>query len=299
MNILLLSAGWGTRLRPLTFYRPKPLIPVRGQTLLERWQTILSRFFRVKRFFVNVHAMSPWFARFFEKKDLPNVHLIYEPRILGSGGSILYCASSLSDRWLMVINTDTFLDYTDMAWINQLVPKPNVVTMLVSSKTEFNNVVVDECGKIVRFRSHVLSREEQKQGYRIVAFAGIHLLDRKLLEPISWNGEFLDIIQIYASMAERKIIHTVECPSEAWHDIGAVKRYMNIHRRNTLGNIWLGRHCTINPRSFMENVVLWDGVRIISGSNLKSCIVTDGTRVSGVYKNAIITPSGIFPISRT
>lgn len=296
MNFLLLSAGWGTRLRPLTFYRPKALIPVRGKPCLLTCYEVLSRAFSPKAVYVNTHALSPWFGRFFEKLRLKNWRILYEPKILGSGGTIMHCLTSLTDRWLVVMNSDTFLYPQNCGWLSHLVPEANAIILVVSSKPGLNNVVIDEKGAIVRFRSDRLTPDEEDRGYRLVAFTGIHLLDKNLAEKISWGGKYADIINLYAQLLKSGRIRTFECPSSSWHDIGSLERYLEVHEGGDSRNFWSGSGVLVEADCMVEDVIAWDDVIIKAGSSLKGCIITDGAEVSGSFQKAVITPLGVFPI---
>ncbi|SFM40012.1 sugar phosphate nucleotidyltransferase [Thermodesulforhabdus norvegica] len=298
MDLLLLSAGWGTRLRPLTFYRPKALIPVRGKPCLETCYDALNEVFTIGSIWVNTHALSPWFFRFFEKSPFRNWRLLYEPEILGSGGTVMHCMNSSKARWLMVVNSDTFLPSQKIEWLSGLEPEPGAVVIVVSSKSGLNNVVVNNEGRVIRFRSKELTSREQDLGYRLVAFAGIHLLDKKAAESISWCGDYADIINLYAPLLKQGRIRAVECPPSAWHDIGNIRRYFDAHTSEGARSFWAGSQVVIEPGCSVEKVILWDGVVVRTGSRLRSCIVTDGVEVSGVFESAVITPSAVIPIGR-
>ena len=106
MRALLLAAGLGTRLRPITDSTPKCLVPVRGRPLLGYWlELLLPR--GIESVLVNTHhhaaaveafiAGSPWRAR---------IETVYEPKLLGTGGTVLRNAAWFGDSAFMVVHAD-------------------------------------------------------------------------------------------------------------------------------------------------------------------------------------------------
>jgi len=101
MKAFLLSAGLGTRLRPLTNETPKCLLPIGGKPLLEIWLELLG-LYGVSEALVNTHWYADKVERFLsadyadytdqinnEKRPKPNIKLFYEEELLGSGGTLL------------------------------------------------------------------------------------------------------------------------------------------------------------------------------------------------------------------
>jgi mannose-1-phosphate guanylyltransferase len=111
MRALLLAAGLGTRLRPLTLHTPKCLVPIHGRPLLAYWLEALFRDSRIERALINTHhlaeqvgafvAASPWRAR---------VDLVHESVLLGTGGTILANRSYFGSEPLFVAHADNLTD---------------------------------------------------------------------------------------------------------------------------------------------------------------------------------------------
>lgn len=111
MRALLLSAGLGTRLRPLTDHMPKCLVPIRGRPLLDYWLEALFADPRIERILVNTHYMaesvkasldaSPWRQR---------IDVVHESELLGTGGTILANRSYFGDGPFFVAHADNLTD---------------------------------------------------------------------------------------------------------------------------------------------------------------------------------------------
>jgi mannose-1-phosphate guanylyltransferase len=111
MRALLLAAGLGTRLRPLTNHTPKCLVPIRGRPLLSYWLNALFADPRIERALINTHhladqvrafvAGSPWNGR---------VDLVHEEKLLGTGGTVLANRDYFGRGPLLVAHADNLTD---------------------------------------------------------------------------------------------------------------------------------------------------------------------------------------------
>mgnify|MGYP002621761002 CR=1 FL=1 len=133
MRAVLLAAGLGTRLRPLTERVPKCLVPVQGQPLLGIWFDLLFHRDAIERALVNTHwlageverfvAASPWASR---------VDLVHEPDLLGTGGTLLANRAWIGDGPVLVAHADnlTELDVAALIAAHRARPSGAVITML-------------------------------------------------------------------------------------------------------------------------------------------------------------------------
>ena len=88
LKALLLSAGYGTRLKPLTNDWPKCLMPIGGIPLLEYWLYFLNKV-NVKDVLINTHYLSEKVQNFLKRSHLEWVKTIYEPKLLGTAGTLI------------------------------------------------------------------------------------------------------------------------------------------------------------------------------------------------------------------
>jgi mannose-1-phosphate guanylyltransferase len=111
MRALLLAAGLGTRLRPLTESVPKCLVPIAGRPLLTHWLTALFADPRIERVLINTHHLAdqvttvvgslPWRHR---------IDLVHEPSLLGTGGTVLANRAWLGEGPVFVAHADNLTD---------------------------------------------------------------------------------------------------------------------------------------------------------------------------------------------
>ncbi len=105
---ILLAAGFGTRLKPLTDKIPKCLIPINGVPLLDIWLQQLSRV-GIERFFINTHYMAGSVVDFVQNHELAEkIVLFHEPNLLGTAGTVRAIVSkfNLQDETLLVAHAD-------------------------------------------------------------------------------------------------------------------------------------------------------------------------------------------------
>ena len=106
MKALLLAAGLGTRLRPITNHVPKCLVTIQGKPLLAYWLDMLLPNC-IERVLVNTHYLPEAVNAFVKQSDWANqIDTVYEPILLGTGGTVLSNQSYFSGQPFMVAHAD-------------------------------------------------------------------------------------------------------------------------------------------------------------------------------------------------
>lgn len=160
MRALLLAAGLGTRLRPLTDSTPKCLIPVNGKPLLDIWLDLLLNG-AIERILINAHyladkvkqhvAASCW-------KD--RIELVHEPDLLGTGGTILANAKFFHDEAFMVAHADNLTWFDAGAFMARHAQRPasaqiTMMTFRTETPQSCGIVELDESGVVTGFHEKV------------------------------------------------------------------------------------------------------------------------------------------------
>ena len=188
MNALLLAAGRGTRLRPLTERIPKCLVPIRGKPLLEYWlDTLLS--IGIREVLINTHhlagmveafhATSPWRER---------VTLVYEPELLGTGGTIVANRKFFSREAFLVAHADNLSRFSVRAFQDTHARRPRgaVMTMMTfdtDTPSACGIVETDAEGLVVRFHEKVMNPPGRR------ANAAVYIMEPEVVEFIATLGK--------------------------------------------------------------------------------------------------------------
>lgn len=231
MKAMILAAGLGTRLRPLTNDIPKPLLPVGGQPLIYHQLHLLKKH-GITDVFINVHYLGDKIIEKVGTGDRFGMKITYseEPEILGTGGGIKKIQSALGDGTFIVMNGDILVSL-DLEKLLSFHQKKGGSATLVLRKEEqleaFGVIEVDIKDQIRDILGQVRSIEEP--GIRRLMFTGIHVMEPQVLDYVP-SGQFYSIIDAYIEMLrqDKKIIGYLM--DGYWNDIGVLDRYQKADR---------------------------------------------------------------------
>lgn len=291
MRAMILAAGLGTRLRPLTMNKPKPLIPVGNKPIIDTLIQYLKKH-GIRDIIVNAHHHSRQIIEHLgEGRPFGiNIEVKVEPKILGTGGGIKNAEDFLDSEPFIVINGDILTDIDLIKAYEQHRRDGNLATLILHDYKTFNQVQIDEHLNV----TDILS--ETRPG--TFAFTGIHIIEPELFQYLP-QGEFSNIIDCY-----RKLIKSGE-PIRAylthghyWRDMGTINSYLNANKESIKDNLFLsGPGCRIHRTARVEEwavigenacleeaveirrSVLWKKVTIKRGTKVIDSIVTSSKNV--------------------
>ena len=137
MNVLLLAAGFGTRLRPLTNLTPKCLMPINGQPLLDIWLESLTKI-GIGPFLINTHYLPEKIEAYMMKcRFRDKITIVNEPELLGTAGTLKANYSFLKGSDCLLVHADNYCitDFNEFMTAHYNRPKNCVMTMM-SFKTD-------------------------------------------------------------------------------------------------------------------------------------------------------------------
>ena len=280
MQAMILAAGLGTRLRPYTLIRPKPLFPVLNVPLLHILLDMLVQA-GCDRVVVNCHHLAEQIKA--SVADRPEVILQYEPEILGTGGSLRRALPLFADGPVLVMNGDIYHDVDVRSLMDQHVAGGFSVTMAMHDYDRFNSVCV---------RGNQVRGFFRKSG-SLLAFTGIHVLDREVIEQIPGCG-FFHIIDLYEQLAKAGQVGSLRVDDCFWLDIGTPEDYLDLHREllcsrkidRSACRDKAGSWCISEQATVADDVVFRDwgavgpGVKIGGGSQLTRCVVWENVNIA-------------------
>lgn len=220
---MILSAGFGTRLRPLTDNIPKALIMFNGRPMIENVILKLINF-GITDIVVNTHHLSEKIADYFSSRKFDaSVTLIHEERILGTGGGIKNARKNLEDSGDFLVHNvdvDTDLDLNEMYKFHE---ENNAIATLAVQKRETSRpLIIDSKNNLI---GRTIYNEDLIYGktpfpLSKIAFSGIHILSSRIFNFFPAFENF-DIISFYMELnvsTENIVVYDIgNC---YWRDLG-------------------------------------------------------------------------------
>jgi Nucleoside-diphosphate-sugar pyrophosphorylase involved in lipopolysaccharide biosynthesis/translation initiation factor 2B, gamma/epsilon subunits (eIF-2Bgamma/eIF-2Bepsilon) len=139
IKAFILSAGFSTRLRPITEHIPKPLLPLAGEVLLEYVYRLL-KLSGAKQIGINLHYKAEQIEKFIRNSNL-EATLFHEREILNTGGALYNAKDFLKDSIFIVHNADIYWDGNIKSAINQHIKRGNAITLLVHDHPPDNKLL--------------------------------------------------------------------------------------------------------------------------------------------------------------
>jgi NDP-sugar pyrophosphorylase family protein len=230
MKAMILAAGLGTRLRPLTDDRPKALVEVAGRTMLEI-TLIRLRSFGIREVIVNVHHFADMIVEYLKTNHNfgMRVEISREEVLLDTGGGLKKAAyffgerSSHLDEPLILHNVDV-ISAIDLGRMVQFhVDKQALATLAVQNRETSRYLLFDDslqlCGR-QSWRDQQIELVRSSPKAQALAFSGIHVISPRLLAMMIEDGAF-SIITCYLRLAAKgEKILGFRADEYYWRDLG-------------------------------------------------------------------------------
>jgi len=159
LRALLLGAGLGTRLRPLTNTVPKCLVPIRGRPLLDYWIELLLGG-GIERVLINTHHLADVVASFVNRSPWrQRIDLVHEPALLGTGGTVLANQDWLKHGAFLVAHADNLTLFDPRAFIERHRQRPAGCAMTMMT---FEAQVPQSCGIVEERADGVVTAFHEK-----------------------------------------------------------------------------------------------------------------------------------------
>jgi NDP-sugar pyrophosphorylase family protein len=305
MKAMVLAAGLGRRLRPLTVCWAKPTLPILGRPLIEYSLALLERA-DVQDVIVNLHHKPESIKEvsLASARGL-NLHFSEEPSILGTAGGLKKVEPLLRDETFVLLNGDTLVDVDLTEMIRWHRDYGGEATLLLRPKpagSDYTAIGLDEGARIVSMGG---------EPSRPLMFAGVWVLEPRVLEripPERFCG--LETELLPSLITEGRAFGYVE--DAAWFDIGTPRRYLKAcletarrgifremwqaevlssienssdvivaagpgtkidSRAHFTGDVVLGADCKIQSSALIQKSLLWDGVGVGRGAVVRNSIV--------------------------
>ncbi len=298
---MILAAGLGTRMRPLTRLRAKPALPVLNRPLLHFTLDRLAAA-GVRQVVINLHHLPATVVRAVGDGSRFGLQVTYsrERTILGTGGGPRKVRAFFGDQPFLLVNGDVLFDFDLRRLLERhrragvsvslgLIPNPD--------PRRYRPVITDETGTVLSLAG--LPRQARGRPW---LFTGIHVLAPALLERLP-TGVSDSVRDLYAPLVkEGGRILGVPLPG-AWYDLGSPGLYLAaqqtllrkktvgdkrhslvhpeavIHSQATVESSVVGPGCHVGAHARLTGSVLWKSVRVGAGARIGNSILADGVKV--------------------
>jgi NDP-sugar pyrophosphorylase family protein len=225
MKAMVLAAGLGTRLRPLTNDRPKALVEINGRTMLEITLARL-RAAGVTDVIVNTHHFADLMAEFLRSRDFGmHIEISYEPVLLDTGGGLKNAAWFFDDGAPFVLHNVDILTNIDIAAMLRFHRQHNPLAVIatqdrITSRPLLFDRKCDLCGRILADGKRELARPIAEEDSTPLAFNVIHILSPRIFDLLTEDGVF-SIIPAYLRLAAAgESIRCFRADEFYWRDLG-------------------------------------------------------------------------------
>jgi len=295
MRAMILSAGYGTRLWPLTEDRTKPAIPILGKPLVGYVAEYLARY-GCDEITVNLHHRPESVRRALGDGSRFGVKLQYveEPVILGTSGAMDNARALLDGDTFVVVNgkiiTDidlhaAFATHRHSNATATLVLLPNVACEKFS--------VVKTADGLLQGFGGMPHADDYSTDSPPLMFTGIQILEPKIFDYIPrgvFSHSTTDVYPQAIANGERVAVHVA---SGRWLELSTIPRYLDISLlllSETGMNLSTGNGCEISPTAEVSDSVLWDNVVVEAGARVKRAVLADNVRIGPgeVVENAVV-----------
>jgi len=277
---LVLTAGLGTRLRPLTYVRAKPAIPVAGEPLIRRIIAWLAGH-GLRELVLNLHHLPETLTAVVGDGADLGVRVRYsweQPVVLGSAGGPHLALPLIAADTFFIVNGDTLTDVDLRSVFRSHEASGALVTLALVRNTEphrYGGVRLDGDGAVTGF----VPRGPTAEGS--YHFIGVQVAAAEVFRHLPDGEPMSSIGGIYDDLMRKKpgTVRGFVCDAAFW-DVGTPADYLSTSAAFAGGtSVLAGRDVRIDPSAVVDRSILWDDVVIDADSRLERCIVTDGVRV--------------------
>jgi NDP-sugar pyrophosphorylase family protein len=229
MKAMVLAAGMGTRLQPLTLTKPKALVEIDGTAMLE---IILKKIIRsgFNDIIINVHHFADQIIDFLSRNKNFGASITISDEtdfLLDTGGGLLKASSFFNDgKPFLVHNIDILSNINLLELYNYHCSKNALATLAVKERTTSRSLLINSDGELSGWRNNETGQTIIARGFEAdltpIPFSAIHIMNPSIFPMITETGKF-SVMDTYLRLARTVPIHTFRHDHDFWFDIGRVE----------------------------------------------------------------------------
>jgi mannose-1-phosphate guanylyltransferase len=225
MKAMLLAAGLGTRLRPLTYELPKPMVPILGRPVMEHIMRLLARH-GFDDVVANLHYFPDLIRDTFGDGSRHGIRLVYsfEPELLGTAGGVRNASEHFGGETFLIISGDALTDIDLTALWRRHKEAGGIATLAlkrVDDPSELGVVIVNDDGRIQGFQEKPAAGEELSN----LGNCGIYVFEPEIFDYFP-DRPFVDWAQdVYPALLDQDVPFFGHEITEYWNDVGSFEEY--------------------------------------------------------------------------
>ena len=285
MRAMILSAGYGTRLWPLTEDRTKPAIPILGKPLVGYVAEYVARY-GCDEVLVNLHHRPESVRRALGDGSTFGVklHYVEEPEILGTSGALDNARALLEGETFVVINGKIITDIDLKAALDTHRRTEAIATLVLLPNAACERFsIVETSDGLLRGFGGTPAKGDFSDGSPPLMFTGIQILEPSIFDYIPrgvFSHSTTDVYPLALANGQRIAVHVAD---GHWYELSTIPRYLDISLllMTQAGlSITKGRGCEVSEGAEVSEAVLWDNVRVESGALVRRAVLADNVRIT-------------------
>lgn len=300
MKAMILAAGVGSRLDPLTRNIPKPMVPIVNKPVMEHIVEMLAKN-GFKEIMVNLYYLGDQIKEHFGSGKKWGVKIGYsvEDQLWGDAGSVKRCEDFFDQDTFVVVGGDDLADIDLLRVLRFHKERRALATIalsLVDDPSEYGIALLNDRGRITRF----LEKPKGEVMFSNSANTGVYIFDRRVLELIPKATRYGFGNNLFPLLLEQKTRFYGYLSSSYWRDVGNLREYQEAHWDALSGRVdikmpvpevkkyvWMGENVEIDPSAEIGYpVLIGNDCRIEKGARLleysvlaDGCVLEEGSVV--------------------
>ena len=285
MKAMILAAGYGERLWPLTCDRTKPALPVLGKPLVGYVAEYLAQN-GIEDVVVNLHHQPESVRRALGDGSKFGVRLqyVHEPVILGTSGALDNARQLLAGDTFVVVNGKLITDLDLKAALETHRQRKALATLVLlrNPKHERFSMVETRDGLVSKFGGMPAPPSSDVNADPPLMFTGIHILESRIFDYIPRGVFSHSVTDVYLPAMARGERIAAHVAAGMWYELSTLRRYLDISLallRRQGKDIYPGRNSSIDKQAEVHEAVLWDDVSVAKGARVHRAVLGDGVRI--------------------
>lgn len=321
LKAMIMAAGVGSRLDPLTQSVPKPLVPICNRPVMDILFEKLANL-GVKDVIANTYYLAEQIIdRYKDNKFGINFDYIKEDELSGTAGGLKKCQYFFNEGEDFVVLSADGLSNADLQKGVEIHKKSGAIATIgikeipMEEVSHFGVVVTDENGFIIEFQEKPQISEAKSNFIN----TGIYIFNYKIFDFIPADTFYDFAKNVFPKLLECKEINTFEI-KEYWTDIGTLEQYVQStsdlfedrcyfahspilstqsgscisntclteNQVNIIGHSTIGENCILGKNVTIKNSIIWDNVTIEDGITVENCVIASNTVIKADINSVVI-----------